>query len=114
MISIHNFVKVLAAQQNPAVILQYNKMLLDIDDAEKTTAACTQVTKNLKDIREGLFNLARSQSELKGKRNGLDHVGSGSADRERKIVQDMKAEFTRILRRTQDEVNSSIDIIRKF
>jgi len=104
----------MAAQQNPAAILQYNKMLLEDDDAKKTTVACDEVTKNLKQIREGLFDLARSQSELKGKRNALDHVGSGSAARERQIVQDMKGEFTRILNRTQNEVNSSIGIINNF
>ena len=104
----------MAAQGNPACILQYHKMISEADDVQKTTAACDQVTKNLKEIRDGLVDLARNQSELKGKRNALDNVGSGSDTRERKIVQDVKGEFIRILRRTQDEVNSSIGTVNNF
>lgn len=83
-------------------------------DVTETAAACDQVTKNLEEIRNGLIDLARTQADLRGKRNALDHVGSGSDARERNIVQDMKGQFTRILTKMQREVNSSINAINKF
>lgn len=73
-----------------------------------------QVISNLQKMRECLLTISQEQSNMQGKHGCLASLSGHSAEMQKKIISDMKTEFTAILNKTQVEVNKGFDILKRM
>ncbi|CAF1558259.1 unnamed protein product [Didymodactylos carnosus] len=71
-----------------------------------------KVMENLKEMRKCLVAIEQQQAVVKGKHGWLSAAGERDPEQEKRIVSDMKAEFTDALNKTQVEVDKGFNIIK--